>query len=92
MMQKKIWISQFLNLSFRYICADFSEVTDFFVFFRFKTVPVSTLALTFDTSTGTVLFGDLAGDDADNGRGAGVLPGFAILLTGAKIPGKKINK
>ena len=51
---------------------------------------MSTLALTFDTSTGTVLFGDLAGDDADNGRGAGVLPGFAILLTGAKIPGKKI--
>lgn len=51
-------------------------------------LPVSTLALIFDTSTDPALWtGDLWGETAgDRGRGAD--PGLAILLIGAKIPKK----
>lgn len=50
-------------------------------------LPVSTLALIFDTSTDPALWtGDLWGE-AVGDRGRGAVPGLAILLTGANIPG-----
>lgn len=52
-----------------------------------KNLPLSTRAVTCETSKDGVLTGDLG--DMDGAFGDVMLPGFAILLIGAKIPAQE---